>query len=163
MMPGKQQDVDRVEPGDEVAARELAAEEEERQVRADDRHRQDRALHEADAGAGEQVVGERVAGEAGEHAEDQQQEAEQPVDLARLAERAGEEDAHHVHEHAGEEDQRRPVVDLPDQQTAAHVEADVQRRVERLGHPQALQRHVTAVVRPPRSSTGGRTASGTHP
>ncbi len=142
----QQQDVDRVEAGHEVAARELAAEEEERQVRADDRHGQDRALHEADTGAGEQVVRERVTGEAGEHAEDEQQEAEQPVDLARLAERTREEDAHHVHEHAGEEDQRRPVVDLPDQQTTAHLEGDVHGRVERLGHHLALQRHVTAVV-----------------
>ncbi len=142
----QQQDVDRVEPGDEVGARELPAEQEHRDVRADDRHGQDRALREADTGAGEQVVRERVAGETGEHAQDEQQEAEQPVDLARLAERAGEEDAHHVHEHAGEEDDRRPVVDLPDEQTAADVEADVQRGGERLRHQLPLERDVTAVV-----------------
>ncbi len=142
----QQQDVDRVEPGDEVGPGELPAEQEHRDVRADDRHGQDRALREADTGAGEQVVRERVAGETGEHAEDEQQEAEQPVDLTRLAERAGEEDAHHVHEHAGEEDDRRPVVDLPDQQTAAHVEADVERRLVRLTHQLSLHRAVAAVV-----------------
>jgi hypothetical protein len=81
-----------------------------------------------------------------EHAEEEQQEADQPVDLTRLAERAGEEDAHHVHEHRGEEDQRGPVVDLPDQQTAAHLEADVERRGEGLGHPDALHGDVRAVV-----------------
>ena len=159
----QQQDVDRVEPGHEVAAGELPAEQEHRQVRADDRHGQDRALHEADTGAGEQVVRERVTGESGEHAEDEQQEAEQPVDLTRLAERTREEDAHHVHEHGREEDQRRPVVDLPDQQTTAHIEGDVHGRVERLGHQLSLQRDVAAVRTPPRSSTGGRTASDTHP
>jgi uncharacterized protein YbgA (DUF1722 family) len=31
-----------------------------------------------------------------------------------------------------------PVVDLPDQQAAAHVEADVQRRGVRLAHPHAF-------------------------
>ena len=45
-------------------ARELAAEDEEHQVGADDRDRLDDARDDADADAGEQVVGERVAGEA---------------------------------------------------------------------------------------------------
>ncbi len=143
---GQQQDVHRVEPRDEVAARELPAEQEHRQVRADDRDGQDGALHEADTGTREQVVRQRVTGEAGEHAEDQQQEAEDPVDLTGLAERAGEEDAHHVHDHRRDEDQRRPVVDLTDQQATADVEADVQRRGEGLGHHDALHRHVRAVV-----------------
>ena len=49
-------------------AGELAAEEEERQVGADDRDRQQDALGDAQAGAGEQVVGQRVAGEALEDA-----------------------------------------------------------------------------------------------
>ncbi len=134
----QQQDVDRVEPRDDVAAGELPpAEQEHRDVRTDDGHRQDRALGEADTRTGEQVVRQRVTGEAGEHAEDEQQEAEQPVDLARLAVRTGEEHPEHVHEHAGQEDDRRPVVDLPDQQTTADVEADVQRRGVRLGHPDA--------------------------
>src|SRR5687768_17814647 len=42
----QQQDVDRVEPGHHVVAGELAAEQEHRDVGADDRHRQDRALGE---------------------------------------------------------------------------------------------------------------------
>ncbi len=142
----QQQDVDRVEPGHEVRAGELAAEQEHRDVGTDDRHRQDRALGEPDTGARQQVVRERVAGETGEHAEDEEQEAEQPVDLTRLAEGAREEDAHHVHEHAGEEDQRGPVVDLPDEQTTADLEADVERRGVRLGHQHALHRRVDAVV-----------------
>ena len=66
-------------------ARELAAEEEERHVGADDGHRLHEAVRGADAGAGEQVVGQRVAGEALERAEEQQQAADHPVELARLA------------------------------------------------------------------------------
>ncbi len=47
---------------------ELAAEEEERDVRADDRDGLDDAVDDAQAVAGEQVIGEGVAGEAGGHA-----------------------------------------------------------------------------------------------
>ena len=126
---------------------ELAAEEEERQIRPDDRHGQDRAVHETQPGAGQQIVRQRVAEEPLEQAEEQQRPAEQPVDLTGLAERAGEEVPHHVHEHPGDEDQRGPVVHLPDQQSAPYVEADVQRRGVRLRHAHAVQRDVTAVVR----------------
>ena len=59
-------------------ARELAAEEEERHVGADDRAGLDEAVRGADAGAGEQVVGQRVAGEALEGAEEQQQRSRSP-------------------------------------------------------------------------------------
>ena len=76
-------------------------------------------------GAGQQVVGQRVAGEALDDAEHDQAEADQPVELARLAERAGEEHPEHVDRHRGDEQQRRPVVDLPDDQAAADVEGDV--------------------------------------
>ena len=44
--------------------RELPAEQEERQIRPDDRHGQDGSLREAEARAGQQVVGERVAGKS---------------------------------------------------------------------------------------------------
>ena len=76
--PGQQQNMDRVQPGDDLVPRELSPEEEEGEIRAHDRHGQDRALREAEAGAGEQVVGERVAGQAGDDAEEQQGPAEQP-------------------------------------------------------------------------------------
>ncbi len=101
---------------------------------------------DAQPGAGQQVVGQRVAGEAGEEAEEQQQHADDPVRLARLAEGAGEERAEHVHDHRGHEDQRRPVVDLPDEQAAAHVEGDLQRALERAGHVDAAQVLERAVV-----------------
>ncbi len=68
----------------------------------------------------EQVVGERVIrGEALGHREDEEDEADDPVELAGLAERTGEEDAQHVHADTGHEHECRPVVDLADQETTA--------------------------------------------
>ena len=127
-------------------ARELAAEQEERHVGADDRDRLHEAVRDPQAGAGQQVVGQRVAGEALEDAEQEQQGADHPVELARLAERAGEEDAQHVDDHRGDEDHRGPVVHLPHQQAAADVEGDVQRRGVGLGHRYAAQLGVGALV-----------------
>jgi hypothetical protein len=46
----------------------------------------------------------------------------------------------------GDEHQRSPVVDLPDEQAAAHLERQVQRRRERLGHLYPAQRAVYALV-----------------
>ena len=42
--------------------------------------------------------------------------------------------------------QRGPVVDLADDQAAANVEADVERRRVGVGHGDAVERHVAAVV-----------------
>ena len=96
MSAGQQQDVQRVQAADDVGAGELAAEQEERDPGADDRDALDHAVDDAEAVAGEQVIGERVAGEAPAIARMNSDEADDPVDLARLAERTGEEDAQHV-------------------------------------------------------------------
>ena len=141
-----QQHVDDVEARDDRLARELAAEEQERHVRPGDRGGLQEPVRGADAGAGEQVVGERVAGEALERAQEQQDAADDPVELARLAVGAGEGDAEQVHHHRGDEDRRRPVVHLAHQQAAAHVEGDVQRRGHRLRHADAAQLVVGALV-----------------
>ena len=61
-----------VEPRDDHVTGELAAEQEERHVGADDRDRLEEAVGDPQAGAGEQVVRQRVAGEALEHAQEQQ-------------------------------------------------------------------------------------------
>ena len=87
--------------------------------------------------------------------------ADHPVQLARLAERAGEEDPHHVHEHRGDEQHRRPVVHLPHQQAAAHVEGDVQRRGVGVGHRHAAQLGVGALVRRLRHARVRTRTSGT--
>ena len=44
----------------------------------------------------------------------------------------------------GDEQQRRPVVDLAHQQSAADVERDVERRIHRRRHLDALERHARA-------------------
>ena len=146
-MPGQQQDVHRVEPRHEVVAGELAAEQEHRQVRADDRRGQDRALDEADTGAGQQVVRQRVAGEARRTCPRNSSVQPNSQLISRGLRNAPVKKTRIMCTiMRGDEDQRGPVVDLPDQQTAADLEADVHRRGVRLGHPHALQRRVRAVV-----------------
>jgi len=63
----------------------------ERQVAADQRDRQDDRVRDADAGPGDQVVGQRVPEEAVHDRQDQQRRADDPVQFARLAEGTGEE------------------------------------------------------------------------
>ena len=135
-----------VEAADDVLARELAAEQQRRDPRADDRDRQRDRVGDAQTRARQLVVEQRVAGEPVEDGEDQQRHADHPVDLARPAERAGEEHAAQVHDDGGEEQQRRPVVDLAHHQPGPHVEAQVERRPVGLGHLDAAQRRVAPVV-----------------
>ena len=143
---GQQQDVQNVESPDDVRAGELAAEQQVRDPGSDDRDALDHAVDDAKAVAREQIVGKRVAGEAFGHREDEQHETDHPVDLTRLAERAGEEDAQHVQADGCHEQQRCPVVHLAHQQATADVEREVERRGHRRRHLDALQRHVGAVV-----------------
>jgi hypothetical protein len=143
---GHEQDVDAVEARDELGPGELAVEEQEGAPCADDGDRLDDAAGDLQAGPGEQIVGEGVAGEAGGQSESDERDADDPVELTRLAERAGEEHAHHVHAHGGNEEQRRPVVHLPDQQAAAYVKGDVQGGGVGLGHHDALEGDVGAVI-----------------
>ena len=114
--------------------RELAAEEEELGPGANDRDSPDRTVHESQAGARQQVVRQRVAREAFEDTDHQHGDADQPVDLPRLAEGTGEEDAEAVGEHRGHEEHGGPVVHLPEQQAAPDVEGQGERRRVRLRH-----------------------------
>src|SRR5690606_40915923 len=90
-----EEDVEDVEPGQDLRARELPTKYRRRRPRADHRDREHDRRGDPQAGAGEGVVGERVAGEALEEAEPEQQQADDPVELTRLAERTGEEDPEH--------------------------------------------------------------------
>ena len=143
---GDQQHVDRVEARDHRGSRERAAEEERREVRADQGDRQGDRVGDADAGARDEVVGQRVAQETLEDRQDQHQQPDGPVELAGLAERAGEEHPGHVDHDRADEDVAGPVVHLAHQQAAANREREVHRRVERLGQDLAAQRPVRAVV-----------------
>ena len=139
-MPGQQQHVDGVQPGDEDLAGELAAEDEEAQVGADHRDRQDDARRDPQAGAGEQVVGQGVAGEA---LDDRQQREVDPITQlsSRGLRNAPVKNTRNMCTTvAADEDQRRPVVDLAHEQAAAHVERQPSGRGVRLGHRLVAER-----------------------
>ena len=113
---------------------------------ADEREGEDDGLGDAQPGARQQVVGQRVAGEAGGQGEQQQEQPDDPVQLAGPAEGAGEEDPRHVQGDGADEHERRPVVHLADQQPALDVEGDAQHRVVGRRHLDAAQRRVRALV-----------------
>jgi hypothetical protein len=117
-----------------------------RQVGADDRDALQHALEDPQPGAGQLVVGQRVAEQPLDQAQREQDDPDQPVDLARLAVGAGEEDPQHMDGDRDHEQVGGPVVDLPDQQPAADIEGDPQRRLVRLAHRHAVQLDVRAVV-----------------
>ena len=132
---------------DKMSSRgELAAEEQERGPRADDRDRQGDGVGDPQSRARQEIVGQRVPGEAVEDGEDQEGDAHDPVDLTGPAERAGEEDATQMGDDRRHEHERRPVVHLAHDETGAHVEAQADRRLVRLRHLHAVQRRVAAVV-----------------
>jgi hypothetical protein len=135
-----------IKTSDDLGAGELCSDDEERDPRADHRDREHDRVRDAQACAGEEVVGQGVAREALDHAKCQQRYADEPVQLTRLAERAGEEDPEHVDRHGGDEQQCRPVVDLAHDQPTAHVERDVQRGGVCPRHLDATQRRVAALV-----------------
>ena len=114
---------------------------------ADHRHSQrDRRQGGPQPDAGQQVVGQRVAEETLEHGQNQQQRTDDPVGLARPPKRSGEEDPGQVHHDGRGEHQRGPVMDLANEQAAAHLETDVERGRVGLRHLHAAQRLIHAVV-----------------
>ncbi len=119
--------MDDVKPRNEIGAGELAAEREHRDVRTDDWNRLGDSVSDAQARARQEVVGERVTAKTFEDTEGHQRETDEPVCFTWLAERAGEEDAAHVADDRRHEDERRPVVNLPNKQTTPDVEGDAQR------------------------------------
>ena len=129
-----------------AVAGEVAPEEEEGHVAADERDRLHDREGDPDAGARDEVVGERVAEEAVENGEDEHRRADDPVQLPGPAERPGEEHTEHVDDDRTDEDVRRPVVHLAHEQAAADREADVHRGGEGLGDGLAPKRGVRAVV-----------------
>ena len=107
-----QQDVDCVQARDEIGAGELSAEQQERHPCTDHRDRLHDAAGDLQTGAGEQVVGQGVAGEAGTQSHRGEGDADDPVELTGLAESAGEEHAEHVDGDGADEDQCCPVMHL---------------------------------------------------
>ncbi len=143
---GQQEDVHGVDAGDDAARGELAAEHDGGQPRAQERDGLRDGVRHAQAGAREQVVGERVAEQAVAGHQQQEREPDEPVDHARLAVGAGEEHAQQVDHEGGHEDQRGPVVHLPHEQAGAHVEAQVHHGAVGVRHGHAGERLVGALV-----------------
>src|ERR1035441_10116876 len=114
------------EPRDYRVTREVAAEEEEGRVAADERDRLDDRERDPDARSRDEIVRERIAEEAVEDREDEKGRAHDPVELAGLAECSGEEDAEHVDDDRPYEDVRRPVVHLAHEQRSEEHTSELQ-------------------------------------
>jgi hypothetical protein len=124
------EDVKDVEPAlDRARTRVLAIPGERADVLSEEGQRQSDAVGDGQAHAREQVVGQRVAGEALEDARAEQEDAEHPDRLARLAEGTGEEGAREVGDHRHDEDERGPVMGLADHQPGGDGRGDAQGRV----------------------------------
>ena len=131
---------------------EIPAEDEPREIGADQWDRQDDRERDADTRPGHKVVGEGVTEEAVHDRKRQERYADDPVELAWPAERAGEEHAAHVHCDRADEDVGGPVVHLADDETAPHRERQVHGRGVRSGHRLSPERLVRALV----DDVGGR-------
>ena len=143
----EQQHVSDVEARNDEVAGEVAVEDQPVHPGTDDRdtHR-DTTEGGAEAGAREQVVGDGVTEEAFEHRQDEQQAADDPVRFTRATEGAGEEDASEVNDDRRREHQCSPVVNLANEETAAHLEGDVQGRLVGARHRDTAKRLVRALV-----------------
>ena len=97
----QQENVYREEDWDDRRSRKLTTEQQVGGPGAYHRNALDETVDDAKAVAGEQVIRKRVAGEALGHREDEENEADEPVDLTRLAEGTREEDAQHVQADGG--------------------------------------------------------------
>ena len=135
-----------VHPRHDVLPGKGAAEQEVGRVGADDRDALEHPLEDPQAGAGQLVVRQRVAEQPLDQRDGEDHDADQPVDVARLAVGAEEEVPQHVRADRDHEQVRRPVVDLPDQQAAADVEGNVQRGLVGLRHRDAVELGVRAVI-----------------
>ena len=143
----EQEDVGHVHPRLEVGVtRKRGAPEQQSKVPADHRDRHQHRVADREPHPGEQVVDQRIPEVALEQGEDQHRQAEVVGQVARLAERTGEEDAQHVQDDRGDEDIGRPVVRLPHQQAGAHLEREVDRGAVGDAHLVPTQRQVVARV-----------------
>ena len=141
-----EQDVHGVDARDEARRGKVAAEQQRGEVRTDQRDRLGDRVGDAQAGARQQVVGQRVAEHAVDEHEAQQAEPDDPVDSPRSAVGAGEEHAEQVGDERRGEHQGGPVVDLADDEAGPHVEAQMQHRGVGLGHAHPVQRGVAPEV-----------------
>ena len=139
----EQEDVRDVHPSLERRdPREGPAPDQHREARPDDRDRHHDPVCDRKPHPREQVVHERVAEEPLEQRQHQHPDPGVVDELTRLAERAREEDAHHVQDDCDDEHVGRPVVRLAHEQPGLDLERDVDDRAVRLGHLLALERPI---------------------
>jgi hypothetical protein len=128
---GDQQHVHRVEACERVGTDLRTAFEEVRKERPQDGSR----AVQIDPDYGGPVRGlvprQQVAREPLEHADDQQQHADDPVQLARVLVRAEQEHARHVEEHQDDEDTRAPLVHAAHEPAEREVVCDLLDRLVR--------------------------------
>ncbi len=127
-------------------ARERPLEDQVHQLRSDERDREADRVADHEPHAGEQVVDERVADVGLEQRDGEDREPDDVRQVAGLAVGAREEDPEEVEDDRRDEDVRRPVVRLPDQEPGSHRERDAHHRRVRLAHVLAAQRRIRAVV-----------------
>ena len=125
---GQDEHVQRVEAGERVPADLLARSEELREPRPEERRRPVQVDPDDARPVGRLVPREEVAGESLGHPARQQQDADDPVQLARVLVRAEQEHAAHVQEHEDDEDARAPLVHAADEPPERQVVGDVDDR-----------------------------------
>ena len=142
----KQQDVQCVQASDDVRTGEFASEKKEGNPRTDHRDGIHHAIDDSQPITREQVVGEGIAGKSFSHGQNEEHEADRPVELSRLAECSGEEHSQHVQSDGRNEQKSCPVVDLTHEKATANVERDVKGRCHGGRHCHALERNVRPFV-----------------
>jgi hypothetical protein len=125
---------------------EWSAEDRQHQRSADDRDRQPHPVADLQSDSGQQIVDQRVAQIALQQRCEQQDQPDDPGQLAWLAERAGEEHPHQVDHDRGHEHVRRPVVGLAHQQPGLDREREFHHRAVGVTHRAAVERRIGAVV-----------------
>ena len=100
----------REEARERLAADDGTAEHQVDQLAADPRHAADDGSADAEAPVGVLIEAQHLAGEGHAEREQQQEDADDPGEFARIFVRAEEKDLHHVDEHDGDHEVRAPAV-----------------------------------------------------
>ena len=143
---GQEHDVQHVQSGNHFHARELVTEEEVGHPYANHGEGLDYSVNDAQSVSRQQVIGEAVAGETLRHGQNEEEESDDPVQLAGLTESSGEEHAERVQSDRGHKEQCCPVVHLSHQQSSADVEGEIERGVVSHRHFDALEGKVRTLV-----------------
>jgi len=127
----------RVEADQRVRADLEAADEQEAALRTEDRRRTDHVRTDGDRPEGQLIPWQQVAGEAEQQRQHEQNDTNDPVELARGLIRARVEHTHHVHEGQHDHAVRHPAMHVAHQHAETHIALqrhDVRVRALHRGH-----------------------------